>query len=206
MPKFNPLPPLERLNELLEVVEIPEDKFGVWSGLVWRVNRGGKARAGSVAGTPRQNVGNSKRFDWKLDIDSKAYYASRVIYYMIQKEDPGDVQVDHEDQNWLNNNAWNLRLDVKRTIQKVNQPIRKSNTSGAVGVSWDKEHEKWIANVTIDRKQKNLGRYTCKIEAARVVNEKWRELGWIEMGRKLNDLSQISCDCSKCSARNDRPA
>jgi hypothetical protein len=206
MPKFRPLPPLERLNELLEFVEIPEDKYGEWSGLVWRVNRGGKARAGSVAGTPKPHSKNPDRIDWKVGVDGVQYVASRVIYYMTHREDPGDAEVDHKDRNPLNNNARNLRLDVNGDIQKVNSPIRRNNTSGVMGVNWHKDRRKWMARVRVEDKHKYLGLFTCKIEAARVVNQKWIELSWIEKGRKLNDLSQISCDCSKCSARNDRPA
>ena len=206
MTKFRPLPPLERLNELLEVVEIPPDKYGVWSGLVWRVNRGGKARAGSVAGTLKPDSKNPDRLDWQAEVDGVAYMASRVIYYMTHGEDPGDVQVDHKDQNPLNNNAWNLRLDVDGGIQGVNKGIYRNNKSGVVGVSRHKGARKWRAYVEIESKKKHLGLFTCKLEAAHEVNEKWKELGWPELGRKLNDLSQISCDCSKCSARNDRPA
>ncbi len=205
MPKFKPLPPLKRLNELFEVVEIPPEKYGVWSGLVRRENRGGQ-RAGNVAGSPRPNPNNTGRVDWKVKVDGVQYLASRLIYFMAYGEDPGNVEVDHEDQNWLNNNAWNLRLDVAGDIQKVNSPMYRNNTSGAVGVSWNKPSRKWIAYARIENKNKYLGLFTCKIEAAHAINEKWRELGWIEKGRKLNDLSQISCDCSKCSARNDRPA
>ena len=127
-----------------------------------------------------------------------AYYASRVIYYMTYGEDPGDVEVDHEDQNPLNNNAWNLRLDVDGGIQKVNTGIYRNNTSGVVGVYWYKKTRKWQAYVRIKPKLKHLGYFTCKIEAARVVNEKWIELGWPEMGRKLNDLETIACSCEKC--------
>jgi hypothetical protein len=201
-----PLPPLERLNELLEVVEIPPDKYGEWSGLVWKVKRNGTRGIGNVVGSLRRPKNQPDRLDWLVGVDGVRYMASRVIYYMTHGEDPGDVEVDHKDQNPLNNNAWNLRLDVDGGIQKVNTGIYRNNKSGVVGVGWHKGARKWQAYVEIESKGKHLGLFTCKIEAARVVNQKWIELSWIEKGRKLNDLSQISCDCSKCSARNDRPA
>lgn len=197
MPKFRPLPPLERLNELLEVVEIPEDKFGEWSGLVWKVSRGGKANAGSVVGWPNLNSKSSDRFDWRVRVDGVCYLASRVIYFMTHGEDPGDVQVDHEDRNWLNNNVSNLRLDVGG-VQQANRSMLQTNTSGVTGVYWNKEARRWRAYARVEDKPKHLGSFTCKIEAARVVNEKWIELGWIEKGRKLNDLEIIECDCESC--------
>lgn len=198
MPKSRPLPPLERLNELLEVVEIPEDKFGKWSGLVWKVKRNGTKGVGSVAGHPLQATTNPERKDWKVGIDRVYYSASRLIYYMTTGEDPGDVQVDHEDQNWLNNNAWNLRLDVDGNIQNVNKSKCRTNTSGVMGVSWHKWSGKWMARVFENGKPKHLGYFVCKIEAARVINDKWREMGWDKKGRKLNDLESIKCICECC--------
>jgi hypothetical protein len=201
MPKYKSLPPLERLNELLEVVEIPEDKYGKWSGLVWKVSRGGR-QADTTAGTRNPSSNSPDRTDWRVHVDGVYYYASRVIYYMTRGEDPGDAQVDHEDQNWLNNNAWNLRLDTDKSIQKVNVPTRRDNTSGVVGVYKHKASGKWKARVWIKGTRKALGYFTCKIEAARVVRDKWTELGWDKLGRKLPKLDEIKCDCNRCSTNS----
>jgi hypothetical protein len=133
-----------------------------------------------------------------LGVDGAHYLASRIIYYITTGEDPGDVQVDHIDQNWLNNNAWNLRLDVDGSVQAVNSPKRRSNTSGVVGVSWHKSSGKWMAQVDENGKRKYLGIYNCKREAARVVNDKWVELGWDKLGRELNDLESVECNCECC--------
>lgn len=40
------------------------------------------------------------------------------------------------------------------------------NTSGITGVSWDSSRKKWLAQIRIDGKKKNLGRY-CSQEDAR---------------------------------------
>lgn len=196
--KFRPLPPIERLNELLKVVEIPPEKYGVCSGLVWKVRRRGTKGVGSVAGSLRKHNSNPDRKDWEVTVDGVSYFASRVIYYISTGEYPGDVEVDHEDQNWLNNNSWNLRLDVDGSIQEANKPKRRDNTSGVVGVSWQKSRAKWMAYVYENGKLKNLGLFTCKIEAACVVNNKWVEMEWDKKGRKLNDLESIECSCECC--------
>lgn len=198
MPKYRPMPPLERLNELLEVVEIPPDKYGIWSGLVWKVRRNSNAKAGSVAGSPHPHSNNPDRVDWMVRVDYVEYMASRVIYYMTHGEDPRNIQVDHKDKNWLNNNAWNLRLDIDGNIQQINRPKQRNNTSGVAGVHLYKPSGKWVARVPIEGKRKNLGYYTCKIEAARAVRDKWIELEWNKLGRELPDLESISCDCGTC--------
>jgi hypothetical protein len=198
MINHRPLPPLERLDELFEVVEIPPDKYGEWSGLVRKLSRGGK-RAGSIAGSPLSSSSNPDRVNWLVGVDGSYYYASRVIYYMVYREDPGDVQVDHKDQNWLNNNARNLRLDVDGSVQPVNKPTYRNNTSGVVGVCWHKATRKWAAQAMIKGKRKHLGLFTCKVEAARVVRDKCIEMGWHKKGRKLPDLDKVQCDCGRCS-------
>jgi len=195
MPNYKPMPPLERLNELLKVVEIPLDKYGVWSGLVWQVRRNGTKGVGSVAGSLRLPSGKPGRMDWRIRVDGVYYYASRIVYYMTRGEDPGNIQVDHKDQNPLNNNEWNLRLDVDGDIQSVNQPMRRDNTSGMSGVSWHKRAGKWQAHVQIEGKTDHLGYFTCKIEAACAVRDKWIELGWNKLGRELPDLNEIKCSC-----------
>jgi hypothetical protein len=196
MIKYKPLPPLERLNELLEIVEILPDKYGEWSGLIRKISRGNQ-RAGSVAGHAKPNLTNPGRVDWRIGIDGTEYVASRVIYYMTHGNDPGDIQVDHEDQNWLNNNAWNLRLDVNGSVQQVNSPMYRNNTSGVTGVSWYRPRKKWRARLWIKNKLTSLGYYTCKVDAARAIRDKWIELGWDKLGRELPNLNNIQCGCRK---------
>jgi len=158
---------------------------------------------GSVAGTLKRDSRKPGRRVWQVGVDDVLYFASRIIYYMMHGEDPGNIQVDHKDQNPLNNNGWNLRLDVDGNIQQANQPMRRDNTSGVRGVSWDKRAGKWKAQAQINGKLTHLGYFTCKIEAARVVNNKWIELGWVELGRKLNDLEAIECNCGSCKRKTE---
>jgi hypothetical protein len=193
MPKYNPLPPLERLNELLEVVEIPEDKYGEWSGLVRKVSRGGQ-RAGSEAGCLVRTARGVSR--WKVMVDNQRYYASRLIYFMINGVDPDKLDVDHKDRNPLNNNIENLRLG-NGSLQGHNRRIPIHNTSGAVGVSWYEPTRKWQAYLTHEHSRKNLGYFICKIEAARAYNSKVIELGLDKLGKPLNDLETLECDCKK---------
>jgi hypothetical protein len=199
MPKYKPLPPLERLNELLEVVEIPPDKYGQWSGLVWKVDRKGGAKAASVAGYKLFSHRTPDRGDWMVKVDGVKYAASRLIYYMTFGVDPSDGQIDHINRNWLDNNASNLRLDIDGSIQSVNRSVFRSSVSGVTGVIWNKKVEKWQAGVGHKGRLEYLGCYVCKIEAARTVRGKWIELGWDKLGRELPDLDKLDCDCFHCA-------
>ena len=47
----------------------------------------------------------------------------------------------------------------------MNCQVRSNNTTGMVGVSWDKSRQKWLAQIRLNGKKKNLGRYETKEQA-----------------------------------------
>ena len=196
MTKHSPLPPLKRLNELFEIVPIAESQFEIQSGLVCKVWRGGTARAGSVAGSKKPHPKTPGRSDWVVGVDGRHYFVSRVIYFMANGIDPGEFEVDHEDQNSLNNNVGNLRLGTE-LIQKHNRGTQSNNTSGVNGVSPTK-NGKWQAELGYKGECFYLGTHTCLIEAARVVNAKIIELELDKIGKPLNVLGALECECCEC--------
>ena len=44
--------------------------------------------------------------------------------------------------------------------------MNKNNTSGVKGVCWDKSKGRWNANISVNRKNKNLGCFDDFLEAA----------------------------------------
>jgi len=136
------------------------------------------------------------RLDWSIKIDGKLYYVSRIIYYMVNKIDPAEIEVDHQDQNSLNNNADNLQLGT-RLAQCTNRGIFSSNSSGLIGVSWYKRTKKWRVNLMHKGVNVLNSYFTCKLEAANTYNNKVIELGLDKMGKTLNNLNDIKCDCCK---------
>jgi hypothetical protein len=194
MPKTLPLPPLERLNELFEVVPIAESQFGKHSGLVRKVTRGGHL-AESVAGTIVKPCDG--RFDWYVKADGQNYRASRIIYFMVNKIDPCELEVDHKDRNPLNNNANNLRLG-NSSLQSHNRRIMTNNSSGVIGASWDRQRGRWKTRLINERKSTHLGYFTCKLEAARAYNDKVVEFGLDKIGKPLNYLDAVECNCKVC--------
>lgn len=205
MTNYRPLPPLAQLRALFVLAPIPPARMGEWSGLFRKIDRG-RFKAGSVAGSKRPCLHRQGRTDWTIGVDGFNYMVSRIIYYMLYEKDPADKQVDHKDQNPLNNNAWNLRLDTEGDLKEANKPLRVDNTSGVVGVDWHKKSRRWRARVLVQGKSEHLGYFTCKLEAAHVVRDKWIELGWDKLGRKLPNLNKIECDCFDCSNMTARPS
>ena len=80
-----------------------------------------------------------------------------------------ELDTDHHDGNGLNNQRNNLRK-ATRSQQVANGSIRNTNTSGFKGVSWHKQINLWRAYIVVGAKQKHLGCYANREEAARAYD------------------------------------
>jgi len=85
-----------------------------------------------------------------IRIEGKNHYAHRLaVLYMTGEWPP--FQVDHDD-HVRSNNIWsNLNLATSATNHK-NQSMYKRNTSGAMGVYWAKNENKWMAGIGLNGK------------------------------------------------------
>lgn len=72
--------------------------------------------------------------------------------------------IDHIDQNTLNNRRDNLRI-ATRNQQNMNRPKQKNNTSGYIGVQWHKQNKKWTVFINICGKRTYLGSFIKKEDA-----------------------------------------
>ena len=66
--------------------------------------------------------------------------------------------VDHIDNNIQNNNLINLRWATK-SQNSQNRSMSTRNTSGVKGVSWNKNTNKWRADICINGKKIHLGSF-----------------------------------------------
>lgn len=79
---------------------------------------------------------------------------------------PGeDLVIDHINRNRLDNRRDNLRICTQQE-NLFNKSIQCNNTSGIQGVSWDKNRNKWLVHITVNRKQIHLGYFNTIEEAA----------------------------------------
>ena len=83
-------------------------------------------------------------------------------------------QIDHIDNNRTNNYYKNLRW-CSNGENGRNKTKYKNCSSSYKGVNFDKEKNKWVAAITINKKRKFLGRFDEEIEAARCWNNYIRE-------------------------------
>ena len=88
---------------------------------------------------------------------NKRYPVHRLIWKLL-KEDWPKNQIDHINQNRLDNRIENLR-EVSNQENNKNSTLRKTNKSGFNGISWCKDTKSWRASITVNGKNINLGRY-----------------------------------------------
>ena len=152
-------------SELKELLEYNPD-----TGLfIWLKSNGNRRlKAGDAAGA-KMDAGYIR-----IQIKGKMYSAHRLAYLYMTGNFP-ENSIDHinhirDDNRWVN-----LR-DATHSQNKANQVKPKNNTSGYKGVSRNRVHKKWIAQIMYMNKSIYLGSYTTPQEASEAYNKKSIEI------------------------------
>lgn len=121
----------------------------------WRVNRGGGARAGDVAGT---EFGG---YCW-ISIKNRKYLAHRLAFLAMTGAWPSQI-VDHIDGEGLNN-AWsNLREASKSQNAQNQKKARSDNETGLLGVS--PYRGRFRARIMVNGQCHHLGTFDSQLVA-----------------------------------------
>lgn len=132
---------VERARELLA--------YDPESGIItWKTNHGPRVVVGAVAGTRGQYI--------RIKIDGSYYMAHRLAWLITHGTWPTE-QIDHRDEDKFNNRLSNLRLSSDtQNKQNVSVPYA-SNTIGVQGVSYHKQHQKFHAQIQVNKRKIHLG-------------------------------------------------
>lgn len=98
-----------------------------------------------------------------VKMGEKMYLTHRVIWLWQYGSMPNG-EIDHIDQNKMNNRIENLRV-VSASENMHNRGLRRDNSSGYPGVYWSKRHKKYKAQIRINNKKIYLGYYNTAEEA-----------------------------------------
>lgn len=96
-------------------------------------------------------------------IAGDAYYAHRVVWAIVYGEWP-DGEVDHIDLDKKNNAISNLRL-ATRSENMRNRSALSRNKIGIKGVSRCSRTPKWIAQISVNGRNRTIGRFNCPTAA-----------------------------------------
>jgi hypothetical protein len=130
---------------------------------VWKINRRGRAKSGSIAGAIK--TGNYIQ----IMVDGKMYLAHRLVWTYVYGELPSE-KIDHINRITNDNRIENLRL-VNNKQNRENISLAKNNTSGHTGVYWLPKQNKWQAKIGHNKKIIFLGNFCQKSEAIMAMKQ-----------------------------------
>jgi len=124
--------------------------------LIWKANRA-KGKSGHRVGC----INPDGYLQTKMA--GKSVLVHRIIWKMKTGKWPENY-IDHVNGNKIDNRIANLR-DVTPAGNVQNCRLSKTNTSGFMGVSFDKKTQSWRAAIKFQRKSKSLGQFKTPLEA-----------------------------------------
>ena len=145
----------QRLHELFEYRD---------GALIWKAKSGktaGRIKIGEIAGTIEKNG------YIRITIEQKRYRMHQLVFLYHNGYLTKGKEIDHIDGNRTNNRFDNLR-EVTRQQNSFNRKYI-NNTSGIKGISWCNQRKKWVVQIMVDGRNKNLGRYDTLEEAVAVA-------------------------------------
>jgi hypothetical protein len=135
--------------------------------LIWRVDKGPRARRGDVAGST-----HSSRRGY-VKVDGRSHLVHRLIWLHVYGRWP-EQEIDHVDGDPLNNRIANLR-DVTRSVNQQNLFRAKANNQcGLLGVR--RVRGRWRARITSNGSPLHIGSFATAEEAHQAYLKAKREL------------------------------
>ena len=130
--------------------------------LIRKVSVSSRGKAGDRAGAVNGNG------YYVTTIEGAKYRNHRVIFLMHHGFLPACL--DHIDTNKLNNRIENLR-PATYSQNQYNSGMRKDNTSGVKGVTWNSKSSKWQVQIKYNGKYNYLGLYRTVTEATTAIHK-----------------------------------
>lgn len=138
-------------EELKSILEFDPDT----GGFKWLVRRSQRVRAGTIAGSIRDEY-------MKIGLDGKIYLAHRIAWFYMTGEWPS-AQIDHLDGDKLNNRWRNLRAANNKLNCENRRRPNKNSRSGLLGAS--PRGDQFTAQIKVGRKTHWLGDFPTALEA-----------------------------------------
>lgn len=140
----------------------------------WNVSAPGITK-GAIAGTMTSSGYR------QIKLGHVPYRAHRLAWFLTHGQWP-DGEVDHINGDKVDNRLDNLRV-VDRAGNSQNQrAAHRDNSSGFLGVTWNKQHCRWQAKLQVNKKMHHVGYF----DAPEVAHE-----AYIQLKRELSATCSI---------------
>jgi hypothetical protein len=110
-----------------------------------------------------------------LTIRGRRVAAHRYAWFLTHGRWPS--LIDHLDGDPWNNRISNLR-ETDESGNRMNQALGKRNTSGTMGVAFNKDRNRWVAQICAHGRSKQLGAFATFEEAKAARLAAQAELGF----------------------------
>lgn len=98
-------------------------------------------------------------------------FAHQLVWESVNGRVPMGLEIDHINGDPADNRLINLRLVThSQNMQNTHKVSRKNKTSGVKGVHWDKNRGQWRSHITLNGKQKFIGRFDSIADAKEAYN------------------------------------
>lgn len=111
-----------------------------------------------------EDVEKVSKYKWFINVQGYVNNNKIGRLHRFLLNAPKDKVVDHINGDKLDNRKCNIRL-VTTSQNGMNKSSKANNSSGRLGVCYDKTRNKWRAYITVNYKTIDLGIYSSKQEA-----------------------------------------
>lgn len=97
---------------------------------------------------------------WQIRLNKICYRAHRLAWFVTYGEWPDD-EIDHINGNPLDNRIENLRIVDRAGNSQNRWKAHRDNLScGLLGVTWNKQHQRWQAKIVANKVRHHLGYFS----------------------------------------------
>lgn len=138
-----------------EMVKIDEEDYEIIKNYKWRLNK-------------------TKKYKYAVAYKLKSKNKTVVMHRLIMKATKRQM-IDHINGDGLDNRKLNLRF-CNKSLNAANSCLHRDNKSGYKGVHWSNRDKKWYSQITLNYKQRLIGLYDNKDDAACAYDKVAQEL------------------------------
>ena len=99
----------------------------------------------------------------------------RIVMFLSNGYLTNDKVANHTNNNALDNSPGNIK-EATMSESCQNSKLRRNNTSGIKGVSWDKKKNKWEAKLYVNYKKVHIGYFLSLEEAKEAISQARKKL------------------------------
>lgn len=130
--------------------------------LVWKkIAYKSTAKVGEVAGSIIRCPAGSR---WRIGMARTIFFNARLVWIYHYGDIPQDMQIDHKNQNTLDDRIENLRL-ASSLQQKWHSRPRKNNPLPKGVIELKRGNKRFRADIRMDGKKRTIGYYSTAEEA-----------------------------------------